>query len=839
MKRTFLVSVILLLHFFSGAQTAFQTTVNGARYAAGNAITETSDGGFAVAGTTTLVQFAWQAYDMYVARFSANGSLQWRRYFDAFSFDFDAGYSIIQTNDGGFAVTGRTGYMFFKVFVVKMDSLGITQWAYTISTDPQQFEEGFSIVQTNDHGYVVSAKTYNTFNSNYDAYVIKLDSLGTLQWSKTVVSGSMALGGTLGYSLVQTADHGYALDGTIDNGIMIVKLDSAGNTQWSKLYRGAGIDMVYPFSKSLIQTSDSGFAIAGMTGSLITNIFDMYVLKLNSAGNEQWTRTIGGPGDDQGYSIAETTDHGFIVSGITNSFGGGGYDMYAVKLDGSGSLIWQNTIGGADDDYGYGVVSSANGSSTIAGKTNSLGPGDEIMYVVQIDSNGYSCENLHTASGIVSNGDSGIAASAYTIITTSVSVGGSVSDYVGSATTYCSTRCPVIPLIHATGPTALCPGHFVMLNADTAPGRSYQWKFNDSDIPGAFTSSYHAVYIGEYSCTVSDSCGFATSNIITVTHVNNPFGVYIAAGGPTTFCSDTSVQLYVSNITGVPPYSYFWVRNGVGIQGANSSSYSVSQSGHYRCDAYDSCGFGSSSSILVTVWSPNDSVSVTGLVNLCAGDSITITAAPGLSYNWSTNDTTQLITTGTAGNYFVTVTDSHGCSSTSDTVNISVVPMPVVSFTGLPDTVCLTSATNILAGTPVGGIFSGDGISGNIFSSSIAGSGNHVIIYNYMDVFGCSGSDTQDVYVDICSQVEVISPDLYSVKVFPNPVSDQFTLRVESVLNSKYIFKLNDISGRELENHNNIPVNENFTFGKNLTPGFYFAEIIFGNIRKIVPLVKN
>jgi hypothetical protein len=143
------------------------------------------------------------------------------------------------------------------------------------------------------------------------------------------------------------------------------------------------------WGNSLIQTSDGGYAIAGTTFSFGAGEADVYVVKLDANGNLQWTKTIGGPDDDEGNSLIQTSDGGYAIAGYTKSFGAGeAGDVYVVKLDANGNLQWTKTIGGPKDDGGNSLIQTSDGGYAIAGYTKSFGAGDWDVYVVKLDANG-------------------------------------------------------------------------------------------------------------------------------------------------------------------------------------------------------------------------------------------------------------------------------------------------------------------------------------------------------------------------------------------------------------------------------------------------------------------
>ena len=196
-----------------------------------------------------------------------------------------------------------------------------------------------------------------------------------------------------GSSLIQTSDGGYAITGfTFSFGagghdIYVVKLDANGKLQWTRTIGGPERDAGF----SLIQTSDGGYAITGFTESFGAGGADVYVVKLDAKGNLQWTKTIGGPKDDWGRSLIQTSDGGYAITGFTKSFGAGSGDVYLVKLDANGNLQWTKTIGGPGDEAGPSLIQTSDGGYTIAGATNSFGAGEWDVYVVKLDKNGNAC----------------------------------------------------------------------------------------------------------------------------------------------------------------------------------------------------------------------------------------------------------------------------------------------------------------------------------------------------------------------------------------------------------------------------------------------------------------
>jgi len=299
----------------------------------------------------------------------------------------DDGRFLIQTSDGGYAIAGYTqsfGAGSGDVYVVKLDANGNLQWTKTIGGP--EGEAGFSLIQTSDGGYAIAGYTQSFGAGQLDVYVVKLDANGNLQWTKTIGGP----GYEEGRSLIQTSDGGYAIAGYTKSfgagakDVYVVKLDANGNLQWTKTIGGPKDDR----GLSLIQTSDGGYAIAGETSSFGAGELDVYVVKLDANGNLQWTKTIGGESWDWGYSLIQTSDGGYAIAGYTDSFGAGSGDVYVVKLDANGNLQWTKTIGGPEGEAGFSLIQTSDGGYAIAGYTKSFGPEDWDLYVVKLDANG-------------------------------------------------------------------------------------------------------------------------------------------------------------------------------------------------------------------------------------------------------------------------------------------------------------------------------------------------------------------------------------------------------------------------------------------------------------------
>ena len=300
---------------------------------------------------------------------------------------YDIGNSVEQTADGGYVIAGYTesfGAGFYDFYLIKTDFLGDTLWTKTYGGAGNDF--GYSVQQTNDGEYVIAGYTESFGAGLTDVYLIKSNSLGDTLWTR-------AYGGAVddrGYSVQQTADGGYVIAGYTRSfgagsaDVYLIKTNSLGNTLWTKTYGGWSGDQGY----SVQQTVDGGYVIAGSTRSFGAGGNDAYLIKTDSLGDTLWTKAYGGALNDYGYSVQQTTDGGYVIAGYTYSFGAGNYDFYLIKTDSLGDTLWTRSYGGANDDWGYSVQQTADGGYVIAGYTLSFGTGLSDVYLIKTNSLG-------------------------------------------------------------------------------------------------------------------------------------------------------------------------------------------------------------------------------------------------------------------------------------------------------------------------------------------------------------------------------------------------------------------------------------------------------------------
>jgi len=205
-------------------------------------------------------------------------------------------------------------------------------------------------------------------------------------WTKTF-GGS---GNDRGHLVQQTSDGGYIIAGSTDSygagsdDVWLVKADSSGNLAWNKTFGGPSEDN----GSSVQQTSDGGYIIAGATDSYGAGNADVWLIKADSSGDVAWNKTFGGPSEDYGNSVQQTPDGGYVIACTTYSYGAGSADVWMIKTDSSGNMAWNKTFGSPLHDHGSSVDRTSDGGYIIAGWTDSYGAGNDDVWLIKADSSG-------------------------------------------------------------------------------------------------------------------------------------------------------------------------------------------------------------------------------------------------------------------------------------------------------------------------------------------------------------------------------------------------------------------------------------------------------------------
>ena len=393
-KRYRLQSLIPILIILLGSEivlsqpdTTWTKTFGGIEMDRGYSVQQTSDGGYIITGATS--NFGSGGTDVWLIKTDASGTESWNKTFGGTS--YETGRSVKQTSDGGYVIVATTdsyGNGKLDYWLIKTDSEGNEEWNKTFGgTDNDELP---SVQQTADGGYALVGATRSYGSGGQDVWLIKTDASGTELWNKT-------LGGTddeIGHAFQQTTDGGYIITGAIQYSennkydALLIKTDSNGAELWSKTFGGSERDYTF----AVQQTTDGGFIISGLTrsfgnGQNLVNkdANDVWLIKTDASGIELWSKTFGGSKSDYAYAVQQTIDLGYIIVGSTWSFGNGRINLWLIKTDSNGTELWNKTFGGSEYDKGRSVQQTSDGGYIIVGTTSSYGNGSDDIWLIKLN----------------------------------------------------------------------------------------------------------------------------------------------------------------------------------------------------------------------------------------------------------------------------------------------------------------------------------------------------------------------------------------------------------------------------------------------------------------------
>jgi hypothetical protein len=378
----FLIVLILLVPTVISAQnpgdTLWTRIYGGSLWEMGYAVTPTNDGGFLAVGLTA--SYGAGSADFWLVRTDAWGDTLWTKVYGWGREEI--AWDVQRTFDGGYIITGHTSSTpeeTSSIWLMKITSGGDTLWT-RIYGGPN-WEKSFCVRQTADSGYVIIGRTSSFGAGNYDMWLLRTDSFGDTLWARTY-------GGTAredGYGVQQTSDGGFIFTGSTysygpgGSDVWLLKTDANGDTSWAKTFGGSGSDC----GRSVQQTSDGGYIIGGYTFSFGAGSADNYLIKTDSNGNMEWTRTYGGSLAEMDQKAWQTFDGGYIMGGRTESYGAGDKDFYVVKTHANGDTAWTRTYGGYNYDYCFSIKQTSDGGYIAFGYSASFSsPSD--FYLVRI-----------------------------------------------------------------------------------------------------------------------------------------------------------------------------------------------------------------------------------------------------------------------------------------------------------------------------------------------------------------------------------------------------------------------------------------------------------------------
>ena len=344
-------------------------------------IQQTSDGGYVVAGGENSDN------RLRVLKLDSTGSIEWKSAYSSAYYKIPVSFQ--QASDGGYVLACRGGiydpdddYMYKDVIlVIKLNSSGGYDSASSFARIINSSEYARDFQPTDDGGYILAGETWVYGAGGNDIWVSKLTPEGVIEWQRTY--------GGLDHdslsSIQKTSEGGYVLSGdtrsfgpSVD--ILVLKLTSAGDIEWQQAYGGNGDDSAC----SIQQTADGGYILAGMTQSFGAGGRDIWIIKLSTLGDIEWQQAYGGSDDNSVSSIQQTADGGYVVGGTTNSFGEGGDDFWIIKLSAAGDIEWEKTFGTSSEEVSHALRQTSDGGYIAAGSISLYGAGHSDFLVLKL-----------------------------------------------------------------------------------------------------------------------------------------------------------------------------------------------------------------------------------------------------------------------------------------------------------------------------------------------------------------------------------------------------------------------------------------------------------------------
>ncbi len=383
----FLLPIFSTLLYARGLDTLWTKTYGGAVDDWGYSTLQTADNGYIIVGATK--SFGAGENDVFLIKTDSLGDILWAKTYGGAN--NDCGYSVQETSDGGFIVAGVTasfGAGADDIYLIKTNADGDTLWTKTYGGTDN--DVGHSVQLISDEGYIIAGGTSSFGAGADDVWLLKTDSNGDTLWTKT-------FGGTnsdCGHSVQQTLDDGFivagvtASSGAGEGDFWLLKTDPLGDTVWTRTYGRIRNDEAHYVQ----QTSDEGYIVAG-TGYWTMLGYEMVIIKTDKYGDSLWQHCNGSLNDDCAYSVVEIdSNSGYIVAGNFS------YEIFIVGVDTNGISHWSQMFGGFGDDCSYSIQKTSDGGYIIAGITNSYGAGQYDVYLIKTAPDTFSVKEYQNSN---------------------------------------------------------------------------------------------------------------------------------------------------------------------------------------------------------------------------------------------------------------------------------------------------------------------------------------------------------------------------------------------------------------------------------------------------------
>ena len=347
-----------------------------------NYVTKTPDNGLLITGQT--FSYGAGGSDIFVMKYNNTGNLEWFKTIGGSSYENAMETQVLANNS--FILAGCSdsyGDGIRNGIIIKMNLCGNVEWAKSISAIRK--DDINTVQETDDGGLFITGRTTSSNFGNYDVLILKLDSSGNLQWGK-IIGGN---GYDNANSAQQTSDQGYIIAGSTESNqignydLLLIKLSKTGNTEWIKIIGGNGFEN----ADSVKQCSDDSYIVSGYSETYSSGGYDIVIIKVSQLGEIEWSKNFGGTGDEMDRSISQTQDNGFILGGYTKSYPTLSENQNAliVKITPKGDIEWTKVLSGSSNNSMHETIQLSKNNYVGVGYTESFGEGEKDILILKVN----------------------------------------------------------------------------------------------------------------------------------------------------------------------------------------------------------------------------------------------------------------------------------------------------------------------------------------------------------------------------------------------------------------------------------------------------------------------
>jgi len=365
-----------------------------------NYVTKTPDNSLIITGQT--FSYGAGGSDIFVMKYNNTGNLEWFKTIGGTSYENAMEIQVIANNSLILAgCSDSYGDGVRNGIIIKMNLCGNVEWAKSISAIRN--DEINTVQETDDGGLFLTGRTTSSNLGNYDVLILKLDSSGNLQWGK-IIGGN---GYDNANSAQQTSDQGYIIAGSTESSqtgnydLLLIKINKTGNTEWIKKIGGNGFEN----ADSVKQCSDDGYIVSGYSETYSSGGYDIIIIKVSQFGEIEWSKNFGGIGDEMDRSISQTQDNGFILGGYTKSYPtlSENQNVLVAKISPKGEIEWTKVLSGSSNDSMHETIQLSKNNYVGVGYTESFGEGAKDILILKVNDTDEmkNCPQLQSVSATI------------------------------------------------------------------------------------------------------------------------------------------------------------------------------------------------------------------------------------------------------------------------------------------------------------------------------------------------------------------------------------------------------------------------------------------------------